>query len=93
MELVDLLPDVLSIAALRWNSPNVQGSGWVEAVDAIRAVDSVAVSSPQELPPVLLTTANYNGTLAAVRSLGRAGIRVTTADPARFAVSAWSRYV
>jgi predicted ATP-grasp superfamily ATP-dependent carboligase len=92
VELIDFLPDVLSIAALRWNSPNVQGTGWA-ATDAIRAVDSVAVSTPQELPPVLLTTANYNGTLAAVRNLGRAGIRVTTADPARFAVSAWSKYV
>lgn len=36
--------------------------------------------------------ANYNGTLAAVRSLGRHGIPVTTADPSRFAVSAWSRF-
>jgi D-aspartate ligase len=44
------------------------------------------------LPPVLLTTANYNGTLAAVRSLGRHGIRVTTADPSRLAVSGWSRF-
>jgi len=35
---------------------------------------------------------NYNGTLAAVRSLGRAGIAVTTADPNRFAVSSWSKY-
>jgi len=36
--------------------------------------------------------ANYNGTLAAVRSLGRNGIRVVTADPSRLAVSAWSKY-
>ena len=36
--------------------------------------------------------ANYNGTLAAVRSLGRHGIRVTTADPSRLSVSAWSRF-
>lgn len=36
--------------------------------------------------------ANYNGTLAAVRCLGRRGIRVTTADPSRLAVSAWSRF-
>jgi len=43
-------------------------------------------------PPVLLTMANYNGTLAAVRALGRAGIPVTTADPNRLAVSAWSKY-
>jgi predicted ATP-grasp superfamily ATP-dependent carboligase len=44
------------------------------------------------LPAVLLTMANYNGTLAAVRSFGRRGIRVTTADPSRLAVSAWSRF-
>jgi D-aspartate ligase len=37
--------------------------------------------------------ANYNGTLAAVRTLGRAGIPVTTVDPSPLAVSAWSRYV
>lgn len=43
-------------------------------------------------PPVLLTTAGYYGTLAAVRSLGRAGIAVTVADVDRFAVSKWSRY-
>jgi predicted ATP-grasp superfamily ATP-dependent carboligase len=30
--------------------------------------------------------------LAAVRALGRAGIRVTVADPGRFGMSAWSRY-
>ncbi len=44
------------------------------------------------LPPALLTMANYNGTLAAVRALGRAGVRVTTADPNRLAVSKWSRH-
>ena len=45
-----------------------------------------------KLPPALLTMANYPGTLAAVRSFGRAGIRVTTADPSRLAVSAWSKF-
>ena len=44
------------------------------------------------LPPALLTLANYNGTLAAVRALGRSGVRVTTADPSRLAMSKWSRY-
>ena len=44
------------------------------------------------LPPALLTMANYNGTLAAVRVFGRAGIPVVTADPSRLAVSGWSKY-
>ena len=49
-------------------------------------------ASEVPLPPALLTMANYTGTLAAVRALGRAGIPVTTADPSRLAVSAWSKY-
>jgi len=49
-------------------------------------------STSGALPPALLTMANYNGTLAAVRSLGGYGIPVTTADPSRLAVSAWSRF-
>jgi D-aspartate ligase len=53
---------------------------------------AVAMPTGDEHPPVLLTMANYNGTLAAVRSLGRAGIRVTVADPSRLGVSTWSRY-
>src|SRR5262245_33704630 len=36
--------------------------------------------------------ANYHGTLAAVRALGRAGVRVVTADRSWLAVSGWSRY-
>jgi D-aspartate ligase len=44
------------------------------------------------LPPALLTMADYYGTLAAVRALGRAGIPITTADPRRLAVSAGSKY-
>jgi len=43
-------------------------------------------------PPVLVATAGYYGTLAAVRGLGRAGIPVTVADADKFAVSKWSRY-
>jgi D-aspartate ligase len=44
------------------------------------------------LPPVLLTTPAYYGTLAAVRSLGRGAISVTTAGPSPWAISGWSKY-
>jgi D-aspartate ligase len=47
---------------------------------------------PPDAPPALLTLAGYNGTLAAVRALGRSGIRVTIADRNPLAMSAWSRY-
>jgi D-aspartate ligase len=47
----------------------------------------------QTLPPVLLTTPAYYGTLAAVRALGREGVAVTTAGPSRWAIAAWSKYV
>jgi D-aspartate ligase len=47
---------------------------------------------PAAGPPALLTLPSFNGTLAAVRALGRAGIPVTVADPGRFSMSAWSRY-
>jgi D-aspartate ligase len=43
--------------------------------------------------PILLTSANFYGTLAAVRCLGREGIPVTVADPRRLAPALWSRYV
>src|SRR5262245_34860116 len=54
--------------------------------------DHESVAGTHPLPPALLTMANYNGTLAAVRALGRAGIRVTTVDANRLAVSAWSKF-
>ncbi len=44
------------------------------------------------LPPALLATPAYYGTLAAVRTLGRDNIRVTTAGPSVWAVSGWSKY-
>lgn len=44
-------------------------------------------------PGCLLTMAAYNGTLAAVRELGRGGIPVTIADSASFARARWSRWV
>lgn len=43
------------------------------------------------LPPALLTMANYHGTLAAVRSLGRSGVPVAAVSTA-FAAARWSRY-
>jgi D-aspartate ligase len=63
-----------------------------EPVTAGVLTDLVPVPVSQTRPPALLTMANYNGTLAAVRALGRAGIRVVTADPSRLAVSAWSKF-
>ena len=44
-------------------------------------------------PPVLLTVGRYYGTLAAVRSLGRAGVAVTLAESYTLAPARWSRYV
>ncbi len=43
--------------------------------------------------PVLLTTASYHGTLAAVRNLGHAGIPITLAYSSWLGPSCWSRYV
>lgn len=42
---------------------------------------------------VLLLGADYYGTLAAVRCLGRAGVHVAVADETRSARALWSRYV
>jgi D-aspartate ligase len=41
---------------------------------------------------ILLGNANYYGTLAAVRSLGRAGVKVVTVDPSMICHSRYSRY-
>src|ERR1700739_1345020 len=41
---------------------------------------------------ILLGNASYYGTLAAVRSLGRAGVKVVTIDPSRTSLSRYSRY-
>lgn len=45
------------------------------------------------LPPVLLTEGQYYGTLAAVRSLGRAGVPVTLAGGQTLSPARWSRFV
>ncbi len=47
----------------------------------------------KETPPALLFDAGFYGTLAAARSLGRAGIPVVVADPSRLATTRFSRYV
>jgi len=46
-----------------------------------------------EKPPILLTSADYYGTLAAARLLGQQGFRVTMAHPDGTAPASWSRYV
>jgi predicted ATP-grasp superfamily ATP-dependent carboligase/CelD/BcsL family acetyltransferase involved in cellulose biosynthesis len=45
------------------------------------------------LDPVLLTAADYYGTLAAVRDLDARGVRVALADPRRLSLASWSRHV
>jgi predicted ATP-grasp superfamily ATP-dependent carboligase len=56
------------------------------------APDTRDVPSLAERPPTLLCDATYYGTLAGVRSLGRAGIPVVVADSVRIAPALWSRY-
>jgi predicted ATP-grasp superfamily ATP-dependent carboligase len=46
-----------------------------------------------ERPPVLLTSANYCGTLAAARLLGSSGYLVTVAEAGRSGPASWSRHV
>ena len=45
-----------------------------------------------ELAPIILANASYYGTLAAVRSLGRAGVEVVTVDPSMVCRGRYSRY-
>src|SRR5882672_9837994 len=42
--------------------------------------------------PVLLPMASYHGTLAAVRCLGAAGVRVTLAESSPLVPAVWSRF-
>jgi D-aspartate ligase len=44
-------------------------------------------------PPILLTMADYYGTLAAARCLGRLGVPITMAESKLLAPARWSRYV
>jgi predicted ATP-grasp superfamily ATP-dependent carboligase len=57
---------------------------WLSTAAALRA---------EARPEALLTMASYYGTLAAVRSLGRRGIRVAVADGGKLAPARWSRHV
>jgi predicted ATP-grasp superfamily ATP-dependent carboligase len=79
-----LLPDVARARAQRQRRSD-------DAIEPAPHSPSQRAARPV-LPPVLLTTPAYYGTLAAVRSLGRADIAVTTAGPSRWAVSGWSKY-
>jgi predicted ATP-grasp superfamily ATP-dependent carboligase len=49
-------------------------------------------AAQSQLPPVLLMCPGYCGTLAAVRALGRAGLRVTVAGPSRWSIAGASKY-
>ena len=44
-------------------------------------------------PPILLAAADYHGTLAAARALGRAGVPVEIAESRWLVAGRWSRYV
>jgi predicted ATP-grasp superfamily ATP-dependent carboligase len=66
-----------------------------ERVPASFAAPGQAVKAKvrrSRLAPVFLAMPDYHGTLAAVRNLGRHAIPVTTGDPSRFVISAWSKY-
>src|SRR5438477_7053240 len=43
-------------------------------------------------PPIILANSGYLGTLAAARSLGRAGIKVIVADPSGWSRTRYSRH-
>ncbi|HMK72021.1 MAG TPA: carbamoyl-phosphate synthase, partial [Myxococcaceae bacterium] len=60
--------------------------------DSVVPLLSAAPDSPS-LPPCLLTMPGYGGTLAAVRTLGEAGVPVTVAGSELLAPARWSRYV
>lgn len=53
---------------------------------------AASMTAGRDLPPVLLTMPNNHGTLAAARSLGRAGVRVVAADPGSLSITSWSKY-
>jgi len=57
-------------------------------------LDKVTTGAPLKTPSatILLGNAGYYGTLAAARSLGRAGVKVVTVDPSMICHSRYSRY-
>lgn len=46
-----------------------------------------------DAPPILLANADFYGTLAAARSLGRQGVPVIVAHHSRLSAASWSRFV
>lgn len=89
VELVEIVPDLLCATlshVQRSTASNPRLHSWGDQVGP------VVMTRTKDLPPVLLTVASYNGTLAAVRALGKAGIQVATADQSTFAIGGWSRY-
>jgi D-aspartate ligase len=67
-------------------------AGMLRARSRARASSSPALRTESSRPPALLTSPGYHGTLAAVRNLGRHGVRVTTADPQRVTRGGVSKY-
>lgn len=63
---------------------------WSATMSTILSADPDAAPSS---PPVLLTMASPTAALAAVRSLGRAGVSVTLADFRPFTPARWSRFL
>jgi predicted ATP-grasp superfamily ATP-dependent carboligase len=86
-----ILLDKLSIALLLSLTSLLGGTGmsWVRAAAARRASNRVSA----DLPPVLLMTPGYYGTLAAARSLGKRFVAITAAGPSPWTVSSFSKYV
>src|ERR1019366_3678216 len=66
------------------------GAGHASCFCGERDSTGFHVTSPET--PALLCDATFYGTLAAVRSLGRAGVPVDVVDPGYAAVASWSRY-
>lgn len=60
---------------------------------AARAPHTTAAARWRPLDPILLTSADYYGTLAAARHLQARGVPVAVADPRRFELASWSRSV
>lgn len=71
--------------------PDAQGA--LDRGPGDASVQRTPVRGDTQLPAVLLTSASYLGTLAAVRSFGRAGLSSVVADDARLGPASWSRFV
>jgi predicted ATP-grasp superfamily ATP-dependent carboligase len=96
-----MLPFVkLSLAALLGLSSTltphgvrIQSRRTREVTDSVSSTPTEGFNGvPQQAPPVLLMRPDYYGTLAAVRTLGRAGIAVKTAGAGQWTMSGASKY-